>query len=341
MWTWATPRARVIAKTRASADAVTLQLQANAHWQGCLAGQHVLVQAQIDGRYITRAYSPTELDAPRKRLAITVKQVPGGRMSGHLCEQVQVGDVLGLGSGFGEMRCPAPDDGPWIWLAAGSGITPMMGMLHALGRQGRLPHIALLTWDRMRNQQAFDAPLQSLRLQHPQLQVHRWLTGEGQSAASAAPEPQGQRLNAALLEATLGPLASLHAHRVYACGPTGFVAAARSLLAPHVSQFVAEDQVSRLTQLGADMVVAPTVEVTLLKSAKQLALPTDRPLLQALEEAGLKPAFGCRMGVCHTCVCTRAQGSTQDLLNGSHDSEPGRGLRLCVSRATSDLSLDL
>ena len=64
-------------------------------------------------------------------------------------------------------------------------------------------------------------------------------------------------------------------------------------------------------------------------------------LLEALEAQGLNPPSGCRMGVCHTCVCQRHSGTTLDTLTGERNAEPDMAVRLCVSRACSDLSLDL
>ena len=63
--------------------------------------------------------------------------------------------------------------------------------------------------------------------------------------------------------------------------------------------------------------------------------------LPAGQAQGLNPRSGCRMGICHTCVCTRHSGSTQDTLRGDVSTETDMPVRLCVSRASSDLSLDL
>jgi hypothetical protein len=60
-----------------------------------------------------------------------------------------------------------------------------------------------------------------------------------------------------------------------------------------------------------------------------------------LEHANVKPTYGCRMGVCHKCVCNKVQGSTQDMLNGQQNHEPSNPLKLCVSSAKTDLVIDL
>jgi ferredoxin len=79
----------------------------------------------------------------------------------------------------------------------------------------------------------------------------------------------------------------------------------------------------------------------LTRSQRELEISTATSLLEALEAQGVRPESGCRMGVCQSCVCTRIQGTTQDMLNGELSGESDMNVRLCVSRAGSDLALNL
>jgi ferredoxin len=83
------------------------------------------------------------------------------------------------------------------------------------------------------------------------------------------------------------------------------------------------------------------VAVTLAKSGRTLQLPRGASLLAALEAEGVKPAYGCRMGICNTCACGKRSGQTRHLLTGALEGEPVSALRLCVNSASSDLVLDL
>jgi ferredoxin len=84
-----------------------------------------------------------------------------------------------------------------------------------------------------------------------------------------------------------------------------------------------------------------TVKVHLAASKRDLEIPTNLSILDALEAQGLKPKVGCRMGVCHSCVCTRAEGTTLDMQTGEQDAQPGMDVRICMTRARTDLTLDL
>jgi hypothetical protein len=82
--TWSRRRslARIVAREVAADDTVTLVLSANRHVRLPAPGQHLMIGAEVDGRRVSRSYSPTPL--PGHRFSITVKAVPEGRLSRHL-----------------------------------------------------------------------------------------------------------------------------------------------------------------------------------------------------------------------------------------------------------------
>lgn len=323
LWTWQRPRARLLQRERASSDAVTLILKANRHWRGLRAGQHVQLGVEIDGRRLTRSYSPTPL--PGGRLAITVKAIDGGRVSQYLADSARIGEVFELGQAFGDMVLPAAPQGRWLLLAAGSGITPMRALLRQLADAGMPVDVDLIYWARRSDQLCFVDELQALAAAHPRFRLQLAVTGEG-----AAPAPRVDTL-------PLAHLAGLEQAQVLACGPGGFVQAARARLESGVARFQAE---AFSTPPLADAEHG-TVAVTLARSGRVLQLPRGQSLLAALEAEGLRPKHGCRMGICNSCACGKQSGATRDLLTGAHATEPGSMLKLCINSASSDLILDL
>ena len=322
------PLARVVAKERASADAVTLVLKANRHWAGCAPGQHVIVGAEIDGRRITRSYSPTVVD--RRRFAITVKAIAGGKLSRHLCETVQVGDVLDLGDTFGALALPDDAHTPRLFLAAGSGITPMIALLRASAARELPVPTTFLYWARTRDELCFVDELRALAAREPLFTVRFVLTRE---AAAAADEAAG-RIAADALATWVPDAAQRH---VFACGPGGFVETAKALLADRCASFQAE----AFTAPAAPEGEGGEVQVELARSGVTLTLPRGVSLLTALEDAGVRPKAGCRMGLCNTCACGKRAGTTRHLHDGIDDAEPASALRICVNAAHTDLVLDL
>lgn len=325
-------RARVLERRRESADAVTLVLQPGRGWGGFQPGQHISIGAEIDGRRVRRSYSPTGIPRADGRIAITVKRVAGGKLSGYLCDDIPVGAWLDIGPAFGGMTVSAQPDAPLLFLAAGSGITPLMSMTRALAARGMPVPVTLLYWARHRDELCFVDELRGLARDHSGFNLQFLLTGD---AASESDESEG-RIDAAHLARHVTDLAS---RRVLACGSNDFVAAARMHAAPQALAF--DSEAFTPPRIADDSDTGGSVQVTLAASQRVLTLPRGSSLLEALEAAGLAPVHGCRMGICNTCACGKRSGSTRHLHTGALEHEPVTALRLCVNRAAGDLVLDL
>lgn len=326
-WSWDRPLARVVSRHIESRDAVTLVLKPNRHFAGFRSGQHVNVTAEVGGTRITRSYSPSAAPRADGLVEITVRHVDSGKLSTQLCLRTKVGDVVEVGPAFGQMTWPANAAGRWLFLAAGSGITPLMSLIRSAPADA---HIDLVYSAGRRGDLCFADELRELSKRRENLSCHFLLTRE----AELDPGEHRGRANAALLQ---GLVPDLAACRTYACGPSGFVAAMRELLHHCVAQFQAE----AFTPTVIPHNVTGTVRVELARSGRTLELPAGESLLSALEAQGIHPPHGCRMGLCNTCACEKLSGTTQNLLSGDTDAEPSSALRICVSRAASDLRLDL
>jgi len=329
-WTWDRPRARLVAREAAARGAVTLWLRPNRHWAGFRPGQHVNLGVEIGGVRHTRSYSLTEPPRADGLLAITVKAIEAGRVSQYLFGQARAGEVFELGEAFGDLCLPARPEGAWLFLAAGSGITPLMALTRQLAAEGMPVDLDLAYWARTREELCFLGELRALAARHPCFRLHVGLTGE---AARDAGERAG-RIDADWLDARIPALAG---RRVMACGPGGFVDTARQLLDGRVADFRAEafSPAPRAVEDSGE------VEIHLTRSGRRLHVPRGQSLLVALEDAGLKPASGCRMGICNTCACGKAAGSTRHLPSGALAHEPTQALKLCVNSAVTELELDL
>lgn len=329
-WTWERPLARLVARETASVDAVTLLFKPNRHWAGHRAGQHVNLGVDIDGVRVTRSYSLTAPPRADGLLPVTIKTIEGGRVSRHLCRDARIGDIVELGQAFGEMTLPASPEGSFLLLAAGSGITPLMALVRELAGQGMPVDVTLLYWVRRRDEACFLDELRAFAGAHPRFRLRLMLTRE---AAASADEAEG-RIGDALLSAHGGELA---AQQVMACGPGGFVEAARGLLASRVTAFHAE----AFTAPPVAVVDEGEIDIRLQRSGRTLRVARGTSLLEALEAQGLRPPSGCRMGICNTCACGKSAGSTRHLPSGELVHEPTQALKLCIHSAATDLELDL
>jgi ferredoxin-NADP reductase len=330
-WSWQTPRARIIAREVAAKDSVTLILKPNRHVQPFIAGQHVSITVEIAGIRLTRSYSPSWIAGQEQLFSITVKRMHGGKVSQWLCDDSIIGQVVEIGAAFGEMTLAQPHP-QRVFLAAGSGITPLMSMIRAATSVNSPDAIHLIYWVRRREELCFVAELDRLKADNPNLHVQFVLTQQDDLQST---ERSG-RINAAQI---IDIVPDLGNSLVYACGPAGFVEQARQLTQA-ASGFYGE-AFSLPLVLDTEASGDAHVNLELTVSKRSLRVPVGMPLLAALEAQGIRPASGCRMGLCNTCACIKQSGTTEHVLSRDRNDEAGTTVRICVSRACSDLSLAL
>lgn len=313
---------QIVKKEFVAHDMVSLTLKCNRLVKIGVAGQHHPVIVEIAGRRYERTYSLTQID--EQHLRLTIKKVEDGIVSNWFMTESQIGDIFELGQPYGDMQQNI-ETPKLIMLAAGSGITPMLSLITAIKQSQQLDkvQVQLLYWVKQRSDAAFIEYFEKVAQQFPNFSYQVFYTQE---------TPNDERLNAE----HLALVDDLENSTVYACGPSGFVSTVEQLFekAPTVLT-----EAFSLTQDSTAEV--GYVNVTLTQSNKVIAIPKGQSILVSLEHEGVKPTHGCRMGICNKCVCSKAQGSTRNLLNGSENTEPSQLLKICVNSAQSDLVIDL
>lgn len=322
LWSMNQPLAKVVKKQIVAKDMVSLILQCNRHVQRGVAGQHHPVTVEIAGRHYERTYSLMQVDADH--LCLTVKKVDQGLVSSWLVDQSQTGDILRLGQPYGEMQQQVQTP-RLLLLAAGSGITPMLSLIEALcqSRQLKAIFVQLMYWVKTHEDAAYAEYLKEVAENFTNFTYQIFYTQE-----------HDQRLNPSHID----QLKSLNETTVYACGPSGFAATAETVF-KHVASI--QTEAFSLSQFDTDATDTGFINVILTQSNKTLAIPKGQSILSSLEQQGIKPKHGCRMGICNKCACSKVQGSTKNLLNGSANHEPSQLLKICVNSAQSDLVIDL
>ena len=193
-------------------------------WPGHLPGQHVAVKLSAeDGYFAQRDYSIGS--APEAgRLELTVQRLADGEVSPYLTEVMAPGDQVELRGPIGGWFTWDPaSPAPLQLIAGGSGIVPLMSMIRAA--RGAAP-IRLLYSARTPADLIYAAELAQRHGTSPLSVTHLFtrLSGASRAAGTAW---HGRISRAVVGEVTFGPEAR---PAIYVCGPSGFVAAASSLL---------------------------------------------------------------------------------------------------------------
>jgi ferredoxin-NADP reductase len=304
-------RARIVAVRPETRDAVTLELAPGRSWQGHTPGQYVRLGVDVDGVRQWRAYSVTSRPG-EKTIRITVKAIPDGVVSNHLVRSAKVGALLHLDQAAGDFVLDGP--AKVLFVTAGSGITPVMGML----RSHDLLDAVVVHSSPTREDAVFGEELRALHAAGRIRLIERFTDSEGM-----------------LDVAELGTLVPDLADRVaYGCGPTGLLDALEAHL-PEVR-----------TERFRPVVITPGEggTVAFARSGQVVATDGATTLLAAGEAAGVLMPSGCRMGICFGCVLPLKQGAVRDLRNGAlTTAAPGDGvlIQTCISAAAGACDLDV
>ncbi|ABZ95466.1 Flavodoxin reductase [Leptospira biflexa serovar Patoc strain 'Patoc 1 (Ames)'] len=321
-------KAKVIEVKEETSDSKTIVLKPNWLWKGFASGQHVPVTVEIAGRRVTRFYSLSS-HPNDKYLQITVKRQKGGLVSNFINQNIKKGDILELGEASGDFVLTKELPKDLLFLAGGSGITPIHSILRSLQTLNYTGKATLLYFVRSYDDIIFKSSFDSMQKNSNWLTVHYVFSDipkEGYASGFLSKE---------ILE-TYVP--NLKSSSVYVCGPSPMQTKALSLLEglPVKSElFLLPGQnVGKVKKEG-------TVDVFLTLSHKTIQVKGERSILEELEEQGIYPQSGCRMGICHTCVCKKQTGSITDLSNGETSQLGEENIQICVSRAESNLELEL
>lgn len=322
--------ARITDVDRSATDSLTFTVRP-ARSCRLLPGQYVTVAVRVDGVRHTRCYSPTLVDTETQRhpdLRFTIGRHPDGTVSRHLHDHARAGDVVELGPVAGEFVVPSPPPRRLLFVAAGSGLTPVLSMLTGLVAEGYDGSAVLLYYTRTPGHVPRRAELDVLA-DRPNIEIVHAHTRSG-----------GGLLHGRFDRSHLAAVAPWYADTpTFVCGPAEMVTSIREVYAErgaeamvNTEEFVLVPSVTSTDDAGGEISFAESGIV---------AENTGSTLLAQAEAAGLTPEHGCRMGICHSCTAVRLSGCTRDVRTGDVDSEPGRRIQICVNAPVGDVAVEL
>lgn len=326
--------AKITGKQQETPSTCTLVLQAGPAFTGLTPGQYVIVGVTINGVRYRRAYSPRAIDGRVDQFAITVQRQPDGRVSNHIHDHLQVGDIIEIEAAAGDFTLPSPLPSEVLMMAGGSGITPCMSMIEHLRRSASNTRVTLIYFARSQADRIFAKTLDALASQWSNLRYVP-LESVANTAGNAA-GPQAM-LDVALLDQQAPGWRNLPA---WCCGPAPLMDAAREIWKDAGIATRLKLEAFAPARPSGDPSVRHHIEIARDGAALQFDAPGNETLLVSGETAGFALKHGCRQGICHECTCRLHSGSIKDLVTGERIDGDGQPVRLCVSAALSDLKLE-
>ncbi|MDI2028174.1 PDR/VanB family oxidoreductase [Saccharopolyspora sp. TS4A08] len=288
------------------------------HPEPASPGTHVDVELPIRGGRQVRSYSVVRSEDGGRRLTLSVQLSPASRGGSEAMHALAVGEELTV-TGPVQSFPLSVGAGRYVLVAGGIGVTALVAMASALRRRGADYELVLV--GRSRRVMAY---VDELRAEHGErVRVH--VDDEG--TPLSVPDLVGEIASAPNADTT----------ELYMCGPIGLMDAIRSSWTEHAlpptslrfetfgssGRFDAEDFVVRLPQHD-----------------REVTVPRDASILEALTAAGVETLSDCRKGECGLCLAkiVDVDGTVdhRDVFLSEAQKQRSNSLCLCVSRAVAD-----
>ncbi len=353
---------RIVDRRQEAPDAVSLwldvprDLSTAFHYQ---VGQFVTIEEDIAGEWVRRQYSLSSVPGLDPGLRITVKKVPGGRMSTWLVNTVKVGDVLEVAAPRGRLYVPSDESRNYLFVAAGSGIAPLIAIArHVLGANSG-NRVTVAYGNRSVETIILRAEVDSIvESSHAIVEHVLSRPGPGWSGATGHVDPEYLSRRWEAWNRSALPVAA------FLCGPEEFMTAAEKFLLERgiaINDIRSESFDLVLNEDddddgATDLVIPKSAEliepqpcsilIAIVGGEEIECVPKDNePLLSALLRAGADVPFSCQEGTCSSCIVKLREGRVRvrpGVLQTLRPSDLDEGLVLaCLSRAlTSTVKID-
>ncbi len=308
------------------------------------SGQFLTVIPVINGNKVRRSYSLSSSPLIDHSPAITVKRIPGGVVSNYLCDQIKVGDSLEviepMGNFFVEPQADAAKT--YVFMGAGSGITPLISMIKTILKSEPQSKVHLIYGSRHEDQIIFKKELEHLEKSH----VGRFLVLHVISQPAANWPGLKGRINKAstvyYLKQEFG-LNIAEAH-YYLCGPVGMMDEIQESLGMfdvptahiHRELFHANTPAEETSEDDGSL---KEQEITIIYEGKEhrVTVKPHETILEAALSADVDVPYSCQAGMCTACMGLCKSGKVMmDEEDGLTDNEIKKGYVLtCVAHPLS------
>jgi ferredoxin-NADP reductase len=311
-------------------------------------GQFITLEFEIDGETINRCYTLSSAPTRPDTISITVKRVPGGKVSNWLHDNMKPGaEIKALGPA-GEFSCTNHPASKYLFLSGGSGVTPLMSMSRTHYDLGEDKDIVFVHSARSPRDIIFRRELNAMANGLSQFRTAFVCEHPGDERDWAAPTGM---LSLQLLKSIVPDFAQ---RLIFCCGPEAYMAAVRAMLKEagfdmthyFEESFSFERQGVPLAEIEAKAAEAPgaagSFKIEYTRSARIIDCGPDQFILDAARAAGMRLPFSCTKGMCGTCKTKKLSGEVVMKHGGGiRQREIDAGMILpCCSKPLSDVTLE-
>ena len=305
-------------------------------WFKFKPGQFVQLQLPTPQGILQRIYTISSSPSRPLSLSVTVKAQSdsvGGRW---MLDKLQPGMQITASGPSGLFVLPDELSKKYLFISAGSGITPSLAMTTYLFDVGDSPDICFVHCAQRPSDIIARRQVELMASREPQIKLH-YLVEEDD------PFTVWSGYRGRLTQIMLGIMAPDYVEReVYCCGPEPFMQAVRDMLNAlgfNMAHYQQEAFTVALADAIEETPISDTVpddavdsQVVFSRSAVTTQCLQTDTILEVAKASGLNIPSGCTMGLCGTCKVMKTTGEIHMVHNGgitASDIEAGYILACC------------
>lgn len=272
-------------------------------------GQYVVISRQINGREYRRSYSIVSFDPDRKELGFIIKRIDNGTVSRTLIDKAVTGDTLEVVAINGFFTLPADIGNRYeqvFFIAAGSGIAPVLPMIQALTGTGL--RINLLYSSKSPAATIFYNELNALADNHDNFRIEYLFSTSGRAGMS--------RLNNTLLTRYIHreAVTTFDKALFYTCGPLDYMDTVSITL---LTEGVPREHIRKELYYNYEIEELAVPEDTAVHNVTlhfpngethELEVQYPDSILNTALKKGLKLPYSCGSGQCGSCTARTVSG---------------------------------
>lgn len=293
------------------------------------AGQYITLRLMVGGELLRRSYSLCEMWKGNGELSIAVKEVEGGLVSTYLVRELKAGDTVEVSKPMGRFVFePNPDLArKYVFIAAGSGITPIMAHIENLLINEPRCTMVLFYGNRELSSIMFREKLEQLQSEYGErLKVFHFLSRREHSGMIKG------RISLDTVEYLIRKHLEHPALAIFfVCGPEDLIESTRTYFyklnipRAHVLYEYFEITKPQNTLSKSSFMGDTKAKIILNGEENEIVIPSGTKILEAVIAAGLDAPYSCQSGICITCMA-KAEGDFDTSANialGEKDFEQG------------------
>ena len=304
-------------------------------------GQFITFLLTINGEQVQRSYSMSSSPSRPHTLELTVKRVPDGLVSNWLCDTVRVGDKLKVKGPSGKFTCFNYPSNKIMFLAAGSGITPIMSMARWITDTATDIDAKFIATFKTPSEIIFRKELELMSARHSNFRIAlsvtaRWHSTEFWTGFTG-------RINQQMIDIVAPDFRERH---IFMCGPDAFMEEMKAMLikmdfpmANLHSESFGVGRVAAGVETHSD--TEGQYQIKFTKSGIEIKTNGKKTLLDLAEAHGIELDYSCRAGYCGDCK-VKAKGKVKMPAGAEiSDSEKAEGfVYTCCGFPQSDVEVD-